>query len=215
MKLNFRKAISTDIPFLIESVIFAEKIDNQTISFCTLFGIDEGIFGHQIYVAMSEKEGILPWDIDHWYVAANNENKPIAALSAWEEPDSFGSEIQKFQYLNFCNKPNLQSSDFLFNVHLLTQLAIPREPSFIQLDSLYTKEIYRGKGIMSGLIEFIFASNPKRTFQIQALGCNQGAIKLYKAKGFIQHTYKHYEGLKERNLLADNTKINFLRYDES
>lgn len=211
MKLIIRKAQPTDIPFLVESVIQAEKLDTEIISYCTLFEISEEKLRDQIASAMINEEGITPWEIKHWYVAANQNNQPLAALCAWEEFNTIGTEIQKFQYLNFCNKPNLQDNEFLSRMAMLKQIAIPRVPHFIQLDALFTDSKFRGMGIMSELIQFVFNKYQQKTFQIQVLGCNQGAINLYKKLGFKEQSSAFCDGLKENRLLADQTKFNLIR----
>ncbi len=212
MKYKIRKAEINDIPFLIQSVFQSEKIGTDIISYCTLFDIPENTLSEQLNEAFIEDFEILPWSLNHWYVSVNERDTPIAALAYWREPEISNSEIQKFQYLSFINKNKVTQPDFMNRYDLLKQIAINREPNHYQFDFLFTEDEYRGQGIMFNMMNVLINESSSSNFQIQVLESNSKAKKLYERIGFVENKRITLSGLKEKKLLADNTKINMVFY---
>jgi GNAT superfamily N-acetyltransferase len=208
MKFSIIKARDQDIPFLVDSVINAEKLDTNIISYCTLFNINERVLKEQIKEAFQESMGIIVWDINQWLVAVDEKGNAIAALAHWIENILLDSETQKFKYLSFLNKSNLNNPNFEIVFQALKKIQIHREANVCQFDFLYTKPEFQGKGIMSSLIKNAISHHPNSKFQIQVLECNDKAKRLYEKLGFIQDICKTEKGLKQNNILADDTKIN-------
>jgi ribosomal protein S18 acetylase RimI-like enzyme len=215
MNFVIRKAESSDIPFLVKAVIHAEKLQTDIISYCTLFSISEEEFADQVQLAFEEEMGIPAWNFQNWSVAMNESNTPLAAISHWKEAGGRGSESQKFQFLSVVNKSKVNENQLKAQFELLQQLGIPRTVGFIQLDFLFTDIQWRGKGIMSKLIQNIFKIFPNETFQIQVLGVNKNAIQLYKKLGFKENERREVDGIKVKRLLADDVKINMINHGKS
>ena len=212
MTFSIIKAREQDIPFLVDSVINAEKLDTNIISYCSLFNISEMLLKEQLLEAFQEKMGIIVWDINQWIVALDENGKAIAALAYWMENNLADSETQKFKYLSFLNKSNVNHPNFQVVFQALKKIQIARETNVIQLDFLYTKPQYQGKGIMSSLIKNVISRHPNNKFQIQVLQCNEKAKRLYEKLGFIEDICKTEIGLKHNNILADDTKFNLTYY---
>jgi len=210
MKFSIRQAKISDVDFLIESMIHAEKFDTDIVSYCTLFEISQPIFVEQVKIAFIDGLDIFPWDCKHWLVATNEKGKLIAAMASWNEPEFMGTETKKFQFLCYLNKSKVQDSQFQHRFDLLKKMDIPREPNYIQLDFLYTHHDYRGKGIMSNMIKHVITKHLGSQFQIQVLGGNEIAKRLYERMGFVENKHIHLKGIKANRLLADDIKINML-----
>lgn len=207
MNYNIRIATTNDIPFLVESVIEAEKAGSDIISYCSLFNINQQKLSEIINNAFTDEVGVVVWDVNTWIVLEDSQGNTIAGLASWIESDNLASEKQKFQYLNYVLRPDLNDKDFKTKISQLQKGALPRNKNSRQLDFLYTNPNFRGKGIMKMLIGYAINNCSESCLQLQVLSSNYSAIKLYEKMGFIEERRLTCNGLKSKGLLADDTKI--------
>ncbi len=212
MRYLIRKAEKTDIQFLVDCVINSERIHTDVISYCGLFNITEEELRRQIILAFNEEMSVFVWDIDQWLVMLTEDKKNIAALAVWVESTEFNSETQKFQFLSYLNKSKIRDGEFISRFEAIKKLYIPRDIGLVQLDFLYTQPEYRGQGLMTELIEFVFNKYANKSFQIQVLGSNVPAIKLYKKLTFETNIVLTSPGTQEAKLMADDTKLNMIKH---
>jgi ribosomal protein S18 acetylase RimI-like enzyme len=65
---------------------------------------------------------------------------------------------------------------------------------------------------MTELIEFVFNKYAGKSFQIQVLGSNLSAIKLYKKLAFETNIVVTSKGIYEAKLMPDDTKLNMIKH---
>ena len=212
MRYVIRKAEKTDISFLVDCVINSEKINTDIISYCSLFEITEEDLRTQVTLAFTEEMSVFVWDVNQWLVMLNDNEEIVAGLAYWIEPPEVNSETQKFQFLSYLNKSKVRDAQFMARFEAIKKLQIPRNSGLVQLDFLYTQPEYRGQGLMSQLIKFVFNQFAIHNFQIQVLGSNLSAIKLYKKLAFETNIVVTLKGLHEAKLMPDDTKLNMIKH---
>lgn len=213
MNFNIRKALSTDIPFLTESVVEAEHAGTEIISYCTLFNIDKQKLVELISGAFSNQVGVQVWDINSWWVVEDHSGIPRAALASWIETGNTSTEMQKFQYLCYMLRADFTNPELKAKIQLLQKVAIPRKVGATQIDFVFTDKKYRGLGLMNMLLKHCILDNAHGYIQLQVLSKNFAAIKLYEKMGFKEESRLTCEGIEAHKLLADDTKLCMTYYE--
>ena len=67
----------------------------------------------------------------------------------------------------------------------------------IWLEDLYIKEGYRGRGIISGFIQFVKNEHQNKILRLEVEWENKGAIKAYEKAGFKTLPYSQFYYLKD------------------
>ena len=188
MNINIRQANEKDIPFLVETVIAAERSNTSLCSYSTLFRLnnDEVIkkLSEIIYEDITGQELC----ISGFYIAEINGQYASACCSWIESEDGIPSSIIKSNLLLWYfgkSKCENIAKEFPF----LNDLFIERNKNYIQIESVYTRDEFRGKGIAAILIRtHIFkkthADNSLQKAQLIVAGGNENAITAYKKIGF-------------------------------
>lgn len=215
-----RNATESDVSFLSELIIEAEKSNTDKLSFSTLLHLTETETKNLIISILKEDIDCCEFSISSFLVAEIN-GEAIAGFAAWiesfenEKPSSF----LKANLISFTlnklfhnHKVNLfQKSD------LIKDLIIQRDPLALQFEYLYVSEKHRGKQLSSKLIKTIeekyklIYPNFKKA-QVQVFANNIGAINIYKKNGFeIVKSYKsnnietiNYVPFNEKFLMEKN-----------
>ena len=207
--MNFRKAKTTDITFIIKCIIESEKSNSEIFPYQSLFGLDEGSFTDLMSSIFEEEIEDQPWFLDYWYICEVNQ-APAAGCCGWvESVEGVSSDMLKTQILSA-----LLGNKFHENLTLLkevSKISIPRKPGTLQLEHLYTEPTFRGTGCMRFLLQNIGNNHTTIQHEIQLLQNNVVALEFYQKIGFnVVETQCNPEILR-LNLLGDSCKVKMAR----
>jgi len=205
-----RKAVKSDIPFLADTVIAAEKGRSDKLSYSTLFNITESKAKELIIEMFEEEIDGCELSLSSFLVAEYN-GEIVAALGSWIEGfnGSLPSKILKSNLILYTYKK--ESIEFFkTKSHLVKDIFIEREPLTLQLEYMYTSSKHLGKGLDSEFIKKSKANALARypglqKVQTQLFKNNILAIIVLRKKGF--NVIKSYK--------SDNKEIlNYIPFDE-
>ncbi|MEI6764568.1 MAG: GNAT family N-acetyltransferase [Bacteroidota bacterium] len=184
---HIRKAAERDIPFLVESVIAAEKSGTETLSYSTIFNISE----EEVKALLSRifEEDIPGQELCiSGFLIAEINGEYAGAVSAWVEGVEGPSTIIKANMLSFfLGKEKVANATTKGT--LLNTVHIEREIGALQLESVYTCNKFRGQGVSGKLIEEHIRLVKKdftdvKRAQILLAKTNNSAYKAYHKPGF-------------------------------
>lgn len=195
----FRNAEKRDIPFIVETIIEAEKSGTSILTYSTIMGFSEAE-ASEILVSIL-KEALEPCELSlqSFFVAELN-NTLAGACSLWLESESeMPSGLIKANALrSFLKEVNYSH---MYNARLITQsMQIPHTGGCFQVGVVYTKQEFRGMGVASRLIDFALsrlkgAGLIADLAEVQVFANNTAAIKAYEKLGFRTSFIK--EGVPE------------------
>jgi len=211
MSMTIRQATAEDKDFLIEAIMEAEKSGSETISYCAIFSISEDrlreALANMLDEEMEDQELYIPN-----FLVADVDGKPAATISGWiEKKNGMASSIIKSNMLMYS-----LDRDILLaaapHLGLMNEVSITRSENALQLECVYTKPEFRGRGLAASLLEAHIKrvkeeGEPVDTAQIILLKNNTGAIKAYEKAGFSIVTEKTCNDDAILKLLPGNTKI--------
>ena len=150
--ITVRKATATDLNFLVEAVINAEKSGTDVLSYSTIFKLEEDDVRKILSEMIAENEGYCELSIDNFLIAEIN-GEYAGAIASWVEgADEIPSAIVKANLLfSFMPKESLLNLREISG--MLEEVHIPRFVGALQLESIYTVPTFRGMGIAKLLIE--------------------------------------------------------------
>ncbi len=149
--ISFRQATIDDIDFIIEAVIEAEKGGSDLISTCCIFALSE----ERYKVVL---RNIFEQDIENFdyylsgYLIAESGGNYIGASGSWLEgagdiPSGIIRSTLLLPYLDKC-----RISEIKKNTKIISGFIIPREPGALQIEYVYIKNQFRGKGVFSRVV---------------------------------------------------------------
>jgi len=150
--ITFRDANINDIPFLVETIIEAEKAGTDKLSYSSIFGLTIEECRKFITEMLFEEVDGCELSISN-YLLAEKDGKVIAALSAWiEGEESVPSAMIKGNLLNYilpkrCIERAAQLNDIVHDLH------IDYIQNTIQIGSGYVTKEYRGNNLLGSLID--------------------------------------------------------------
>ncbi|MCU4166223.1 GNAT family N-acetyltransferase [Carboxylicivirga caseinilyticus] len=183
-----RSASIEDIPFLVNTIIEAEKGGTDILSYSSVFGITEVEAKKYITQMLEEEIDGCELSVSSFLVAEDN-GVVIAALSAWVEGAGGVSSIEiKGNLLGFVLPQESIKNAARVN-NLLKQVRIDYVTGSLQKGAGYVIDNYRNKGILGMLTEEIIRrvkiNNPEISeVYTQVFGCNIPAIKANERVGF-------------------------------
>jgi ribosomal protein S18 acetylase RimI-like enzyme len=185
---SIRNATLSDIAFLTDAVIAAEKSGTETLSYCTIFGLTE--IEARKYVAEMFMEEIDGCELSvSSYLVAESENKVVAAVGAWVEGvEGMPSSILKGNLLNYTLPKHCIEKAAGLN-HLSKELQLTYIHNSIQIGIVYVHESFRGLGLANILIEEQLRKLKQLSPEIneaylQVFGNNTAGIRSYKKLDF-------------------------------
>lgn len=211
MSMTIRQATAEDKDFLIEAIMEAEKSGSDTISYCAIFSITEETLRETLSDILDEEMEDQELYIPNFLVA-EVDGRPAATISGWvEKKNGMASSIIKSNLLMF----SLDRDVLLAaapNLNLMNEVNITRGENALQLECVYTKPEFRGKGLAASLLEAHIKRIKEQgelvdTAQIILLKNNTGAIKAYEKAGFSIVAEKTCGDDGILKLLPGNTKI--------
>lgn len=200
-----RKANHDDFDFIFKSIVESEKSGGEIFPYTTMFSISEEEFKKIIQEIFGEEIEDIAWHLSHWLINEKN-GIPAAALCCWEEgKNGLSSDIIQAQTLGFFLQDKWRHAQS--KLEELSKVSIPRKKGYIQLEHLYTKEEFRGQGVMKELMDYVFHHFADNNFEIQVLKENRTAVSLYEYIGFSVQNEKCNPAVARLSLLSGECKL--------
>lgn len=207
---EFRKATVSDLPFIVEGIVEAEKSGTPHQFYELTFGLNEDETKQLILSIFEEEIEQQEWCLSNFYVATENGHL-AACLSTWIEKSGMESSgILKAQALSYFLGDKLkQATDKL---HITAEVQIDRTPNAIQLECIYTAPSYRGHGIAASLIQYTIntikaADQSIALAEIQLMAENDAALRSYTKCGFFKGIERRSQHPEILNLLPGTTRV--------
>jgi ribosomal protein S18 acetylase RimI-like enzyme len=211
MELITRNATLSDIPFLVETIIEAEKSGTSILSYTTIFGLEEADAKKYIGLMLDEEIDDCELSVSAFFVA-EIDGKTVGAVCAWvEEANGVPSTTLKGNLLRFTLPESSFQSIHQLN-HIIKELHIEYIPNTIQIGLVYVSEEARGKGLVQRLLSEKI-QQLKSVHQnigevyVQVFGHNLAAIKAYEKIDFQTINCKIAKSNDIINYLPSSTKI--------
>ncbi|MFH1119616.1 MAG: GNAT family N-acetyltransferase [Bacteroidota bacterium] len=206
-----RKAAVSDIPFLVETIVEAEKSGTDKLSYATIFGLTEAEVKVYLSGMMAEEIDGCELSVSSFLVAESG-GKTAAALSAWiEGSEGIPSAILKGNLLNYslperCIKRAMELNSMIREIH------IEYYPETIQIGAGYVDAEFRGHKLLGLLTDEItgrlIKTNPAvSTIWAQIFSCNTPSIRTYEKAGFVEVGRKESFNEAILQYLPSNIKI--------
>jgi ribosomal protein S18 acetylase RimI-like enzyme len=184
----FRPATVDDVPFLVDTIIEAEKSGTDRLSYSTIFGLSEDESRNYIATMLLEEVDGCELSVSSFLIA-EKQGKIAAAIAAWiEGEEGVPSTVLKGNLLNYTlPKKNIEKA--LSVNSILRDLHIEYITATLQLGLVYVAEAFRGQNLVSLLINYKVKQaqqvNPDvKEMYVQVFGNNVPAIKTYEKAGF-------------------------------
>ena len=213
--LIIRDANINDIPFIVETIVEAEKSGTNIFSYNTIFGLSEEEAKKNIENMLLEEVDDCELSISSFKIAVLN-NIIAGATAAWIEGfQGLSSAMLKGNLLNFTlPKACIERAKLLSPI--LKGLHIEHTNNSIQLGLVYLKKDFRGMGLVNLLInshiDFLKQKQKEITeVYVQVFSNNLAAVKAYKKVGFSVIKSKKSSNKTILNLLPFNEKTLMLR----
>ncbi len=186
--LVLRRAAPKDRDFLIEAIIEAEKSGAQRISYCEIFSLTESALRTLLASILDEDFEGQELCISGFLIA-EVDGECAGAACAWIEGESeLPSTLIKANLLHhFLDADALSRARPWFD--RLEALALARESGAAQLESIYVRPAYRGRGITGRILEEHLSRLRARVAglakaQIILVSGNDSAVRAYQKLGF-------------------------------
>lgn len=207
----FRQANTNDIPFLVDTIIEAEKSGTEILSYSTIFGLNENEV--RKYIAEMFLEEIDGCELSvSSFLIAEQDGQIAAAVGAWIEGiEGIPSNVLKGNLLNFTLPKKCIDKAFSLN-DILRQSHIEYIPNTIQIGVVYVAKQFRGMNLVSSLIDKQLSQLTQNQLSvsesyIQVFGNNLPAIKAYEKANFKVHLIRETHNKEILNYLPSDTKI--------
>jgi len=183
-----RQATKDDIPFLVDTIIEAEKSGTTILTYTTIFGLSEIDARHYITKMLEEEIDGCELSVSG-FILAEKEGDIAGAVGAWVEgSEGIPSNILKGNLLR-CVLPSscLQRAAGLNEV--VRDLHLDYVSGTIQIGLVYVTPPARGKGMVpllinSGINKLKAVYPDIKEAYIQVFGNNLPAIRAYEKTGF-------------------------------
>lgn len=210
-EFRYRPATAEDIPFLVDTIIEAEKSGTSILTYTTIFGLEES--EAKVYIAKMLEEEVDGCELSvSGFILAEIENNIVGAVGAWiEGSEGISSTALKGNLLQYVlpNQCLVKASSLN---KIVSDLHIDYIDNTIQIGLVYVAPAARGKGLVSALIDRkiieLRQSSPEiKIAYVQVFGNNIPAIKAYEKAGFkIIHT-KEASQKETINYMPHTSKI--------
>lgn len=208
---TIRSAKISDVPFLVDTIIEAEKAGTDKLSYATIFQISEEETRKYITEMLLEEVDGCELSISSFLVA-EKEGQVAAALSAWiEGNEGISSSILKGNLLNYtlpkeCIKNAMQINSIIGEIH------IESIPNTIQIGAGYVAPVFRGNALLgilnTEILKRLKNSNSTISYvYAQIFDCNIPSIKTYEKANFEVVMVKESLNKTILNFLPSNKKF--------
>jgi ribosomal protein S18 acetylase RimI-like enzyme len=189
MSIEIRKASHNEIPFLVQTIIDAEKSGTNILPYEKIFGLSESETREMLTEILLLNEPNCELSLDAFLVAFLN-NKPVGAVSAWIEAlEGVSSSVIKGNLLRpYLSVKNLMQANNYWQS--LQEVHFDISALKIQIGLVYVAEEARGNRLAEVLIKNqlqLLSRNINQStcdVYIQVYQNNESAIKAYSRVGF-------------------------------
>ena len=207
--ISIRRAIEKDIPFLIETILAAEKSGTETLAYCPIFSLSENEFTGLLKNILEEDIQGQELCVSDFIIAEVN-GVYAGACCGWIEGEHGASSSLKASILHyFLGEEKIAKAQN--KIKLADALHIEREPGILQLESIYIRQDFRGKGVLQKLFEEHISEAKRKTdldkAQIQLMKTNESALKAYHKLGFEIIMEKHSDNPEILRILPSHHKV--------
>ena len=149
--INIRNATIQDVPFLVQTIIEAEKSGTDKLTYSTIFGLTEEDAGKYIANMLLEEVDGCELSISSFLVAEFG-GQVVAAVSAWIEGiEGISSTVLKGNLLNFTLPKRCIEKATALN-SIIRDLHIEYAPDTLQLGNGHVLKSFRGNNLLGILI---------------------------------------------------------------
>jgi len=200
LNLTFKKASIEDIKFIARSIIEAEKSGTNFTTLQKIFNIDEAeLYEIILKILASKIPGSEYFIKDHYIAQIDKQN--VASIATWIEAEKgLSSNFIKISIFNKFFKDYF-NKDVRDKLKLISSIDIARNKNALQIESVYTCNEHRGKGISDKLIDFSIKVKREKTgfnkVQIVSVIENTSSANVFIKSGFV---------LKQKKI-SNNNKI--------
>lgn len=209
--VTFRNATITDIPFLVETIIEAEKSGTDILTYSTIFGLSKENTRKYLADMLAEEVDGCELSVSS-FLLAEVDGQIVAALAAWIECiEEIPSSVLKGNLLNYILPQEALRKAISLN-SLLMEMRIENFPDTIQIGSGYVAPEFRGNNLVGILIQEQITrlsynkSNVSECY-LQVYGCNKSGIKAYERIGFKTILIKESTNKNILDYLPSKSKI--------
>jgi ribosomal protein S18 acetylase RimI-like enzyme len=189
----FREATANDIPFLVETIIEAEKSGTDILSYSTIFGLSTEDARKYIEDMLLEEVDGCELSVSSFLVAEKKGHFAAAAAAWIEGNQGIPSTILKGNLLNFTLPKECIERSITLN-HIIRDVHIEYRPETIQLGLVYVLSDFRGLDLVRLLIDehilrFLKVKPDIAAMYVQVFANNFPAIRAYEKANFkVIHT---------------------------
>lgn len=207
----FRDATIDDIPFLVETIIQAEKSGTDKLSYSTIFGLSEDEVSNYLAEMLNEEIDGCELSISSFLIAESN-GIVAAALSAWiEGSEGLPSSVLKGNLLNYTLPKHCIESAIKVN-EIIRDIHIEYTPYTIQIGAGYVAADFRGNKLLGLLTEAIILKLVQIKPDIsevwaQIFSCNIPSLRTYENAGFRIISDKESSNNDILRFLPSNKKL--------
>ncbi len=210
-QIHIRNAVGSDIEFIIETIVRAEKGNGNSISYCKLFNISEAEFRTVLRKIMEEGICNFEFSLENFKIAESEES-PLGAYGAWlEGRDGISSGILKISaFRTFLNKESFLHYKSVASV--ADEISIKRQAGIFQFESIYITENYRGKNIGNMLVQALLTDLTTKhpgvkSAQVQLIKQNSVSLRAHMKYGFKIIEEKTSLNPEVSNFFNGNTRV--------
>ncbi len=191
LEIAIRNATIDDIPFLVETIIQAERSGTNRCALLQLFQCTESELRGYLGLFLEEEMPGCEWSLDSFMIAEFNGN-PVAAFGGWTEG------FNEWDLSSTILKANLMKAHLPMHViqgmqafqSQIQSIAIPRSHGAFQLEYAYVVPSEQGQGIIGKLVEALInraikRQSPFSEVEVHVFSENKPAIRAYEKLGFV------------------------------
>jgi ribosomal protein S18 acetylase RimI-like enzyme len=206
-----RSAAESDIDFIAETIIRAEKGMGNTISYCYLFNLTEEELLEVIRKILLEDIPHFEFSLRSFKIAEVGGIR-AGAYAAWiEAAEGIASGFLKTAaFRSFVSREQMQH--FRETAAVAETIGISREPGTLQFESIWIREEYRGLGIGNRLvqaqIETLSSEHPGlEKAQVQIIKQNLISLLAHRKYGFQIREEKTSDHPELMRCFSGNTRV--------
>lgn len=210
-KITYRMATVQDIPFLVDTIIEAEKSGTDILSYTTIFGLSE--FQTREFISKMLAEEIDGCELSiSSFLLAEVDGQTAGAVAAWlEGVGGTPSSLLKGNLLNYTLPKSVLKKARGVN-SIIKTLYIENIYNTIQIGLVYVEANHRGQNIVSLLIDkqinnLVQLNTHPEAAYVQVFGGNDVAIRAYEKAGFRKTMTKDSNDEEILKYMPANTKI--------
>lgn len=210
-EIQIRNAIDSDIEFVVETIIQAEKGNGNLISYCKLFNISESEFRNILKKILEENICNFEFSLANFKIVESN-GISVGSYGAWiEGKDGISSGILKISALKtFLQKENI--IHYKLSAPIADEISIRRQTGTIQFESIYIIEEFRGKNIGTMLVQALLTSLTEKhpdvkVAHVQLIKQNSVSLQAHQKYGFKIIEEKTSLNPEVLNFYSGNTRV--------